>query len=132
MKKIRVAAAIIKRGGQIFATQRGYGEFKGAWEFPGGKIEAGETPQQALLREIQEELDTVVEVGQEIMVVEYSYPAFHLTMYCYLCRVRSGSLTLKEHQAAKWLTRETLNSVNWLPADKGLIDKLMNQWDEFR
>ena len=123
-KRIEVAAAIILDGKKIFATQRGYGEFKGGWEFPGGKIEQGETPEQALKREIREELDTEIEVGELFDTVEYDYPAFHLTMHCYLCTVKSGKLVLKEHEAAKWLTRDTLNSVDWLPADKGLIEKL--------
>ena len=123
-KQIEVAAAIILDGEKIFATQRGYGEFKGGWEFPGGKIEQGETSEQALKREIREELDTEIEVGELFDTVEYDYPTFHLTMHCYLCTVKSGKLVLKEHEAAKWLTRDTLDSVDWLPADKGLIEKL--------
>ena len=123
-KRIEVVAAIILDGEKIFATQRGYGEFKGGWEFPGGKIEQGETPEQALKREIREELDTEIEVGELFDTVEYDYPAFHLTMHCFLCTVISGKLVLKEHEAAKWLTRDTLDSVDWLPADKGLIEKL--------
>ena len=123
-KRIEVAAAIILDGKKIFATQRGYGEFKGGWEFPGGKIEQGETPEQALKREIREELDTEIEVGELFDTVEYDYSTFHLTMHCYLCTVKSGKLVLKEHEAAKWLTRDTLDSVDWLPADKGLIEKL--------
>ena len=123
-KHIEVAAAIIIDGGRIFATQRGYGEFKDGWEFPGGKIEQGETPQQAAKREVREELDTEIEVGELFDTVEYDYPDFHLTMHCFLCTVRSGNLVLKEHQAAKWLTRETLDSVEWLPADIELIEKL--------
>lgn len=126
-KKIRVAAAIIQEGDKIFATKRGYGEFRGGWEFPGGKIESGETPDQALVREIEEELDTEIEVGQLFDTVEYDYPQFHLTMYCFLCRIKSGNLVLKEHEAAKWLARENLDSVDWLPADKGLIQKLKDQ-----
>jgi len=125
MKTVRVAAAIIIHENKIFATQRGYGEFKDGWEFPGGKVEAGETPQQALIREIREELDTEIEVGELVDTVEYDYPAFHLSMDCFLCRVKSGNLVLKEHEAARWLTRENLNSVDWLPADKGLIEKLL-------
>lgn len=124
MKTIRVVAAIIVHNNKIFATQRGYGEFKDGWEFPGGKIEEGETPQQALVREIKEELDTEIEVGELVDRVEYDYPAFHLSMDCFLCRVKSGDLVLKEHEAARWLTQENLDSVDWLPADKGLIEKL--------
>ena len=123
-KKIEVVAAIIRDGGRIFATQRGYGEFKDGWEFPGGKIEPGETPQQALVREIREELDTEIEMGELLQTVEYDYPAFHLTMHCFWCTVRKGELVLKEHEAAKWLTGETLDSVEWLPADRGLIGKI--------
>ena len=125
-KRIEVAAAIILDGEKIFATQRGYGEFKGGWEFPGGKIEQDETPEQALKREIREELDTEIEVGELFDTVEYDYPTFHLIMHCFICTVTSGKLVLKEHEAAKWLTRDTLNSVDWLPADKGLIEKLGN------
>lgn len=124
MKTIRVAAAIIIHENKIFATQRGYGEFKDGWEFPGGKLEPGETPQQALIREIREELDTEIEVGELVDTVEYDYPAFHLSMDCFLCRVKSGDLVLKEHEAARWLSPENLNSVDWLPADEGLIRKL--------
>ena len=124
MKTIQVVAAIIQDGNKIFATQRGYGEFKDGWEFPGGKIERGETPEEALVREIREELDTEIQVGEQIDTVEYDYPEFHLTMYCFLCRVLSGDSILKEHEAARWLTKETLDSVDWLPADEGLIEKL--------
>lgn len=124
IRNIEVAAAIIMDEGKIFATQRGYGEFKDGWEFPGGKMEPGETPQQALKREIREELDTEIEVGELFGTVEYDYPDFHLTMHCFMCTVRSGDLVLKEHEAARWLTRDTLNSVDWLPADIGLIEKL--------
>lgn len=123
-KKIEVVAAIIIDKEKVFATQRGYGEFKDGWEFPGGKMEQGETPQQALKREIQEELDTEIEVGELLDTVEYDYPSFHLTMHCFLCTIKSGDLVLKEHEAAKWLTRETLDSVDWLPADKGVIEKI--------
>ena len=126
MKTIRVTAAIIQNGDKIFATQRGYGEFKDGWEFPGGKIEEGETPQEALVREIREELDTEIEVGELFDTVEYDYPTFHLSMDCFLCAIKSGGLVLKEHEAARWLTRETLASVAWLPADLGLIEKLRN------
>ncbi|MDE6405488.1 MAG: 8-oxo-dGTP diphosphatase MutT [Lachnospiraceae bacterium] len=124
MKTIKVAAAIIISGNRIFATQRGYGEFKDGWEFPGGKLEEGETPREALIREIREELETEIEVGELFDTVEYDYPTFHLSMDCFLCTVRAGGLVLKEHEAAKWLTRETLDSVEWLPADLGLIEKL--------
>lgn len=108
----------------IFATQRGYGEFKGGWEFPGGKIEAGETPQEALKREIMEELDTEVLVGEWIETVEYDYPGFHLSMDCFWCEIVNGDLVLKEHEAARWLTREWLDDVEWLPADVTLIEKI--------
>ncbi len=124
MKTIEVVAAIITHNGRVFATQRGYGEFKDGWEFPGGKMEPGETPQQALVREIQEELDTEIEVGELVETVEYDYPGFHLTMHCFLCTVRSGALVLKEHEAARWLTREELDDVDWLPADVKVVEKL--------
>ena len=129
MKIIRVVAAVIKaenKQGQpiIFATQRGYGEFKGGWELPGGKIEPGETPQEALKREIQEELDTKIKVGSLIDTIEYDYPTFHLSMDCFLAEIESGNLVLKEHEAARWLAREELDSVDWLPADVLLIDTL--------
>ena len=124
MKRIKVAAAIICRNNQIFVTQRGYGEFKDGWEFPGGKIDDGEQPDQALVREIKEELYTEIEVGELIDIVEYDYPNFHLKMYCFKCTVKSGDLVLKEHEAAKWLTKETLDSVNWLPADRELVEKV--------
>lgn len=126
MKTIKVVAAIIIHNHQIFATQRGYGEFKDGWEFPGGKIEEGETPQEALIREIREELDTEIEVGEWVDTVEYDYPTFHLSMDCFFCTIKSGDLVLKEHEAARWLTRKTLDSVAWLPADFGLIEKLKN------
>ena len=129
MKTIRVVAAVIKATNDIgekiiFATERGYGEFKGGWEFPGGKIEPGETPQQALCREIMEELDTKIQVGDLIDTIEYDYPAFHLSMDCFWCEVVSGNLVLKEHEAARWLTSDELDSVEWLPADVTLIDKI--------
>lgn len=124
MKTIKVVAAIIERDDEIFATQRGYGAFKDGWEFPGGKIEPEESPEEALKREIKEELDTEIEVGELIDIVEYDYPEFHLTMHCFLCKIKSGDLILKEHEAAKWLNKETLYSVEWLPADLGLIEKL--------
>lgn len=132
MKTIKVVAAIIICENRVFATQRGYGEFKGGWEFPGGKIEAGETPQQALVREIKEELDTDIEVGEFLDTVEYDYPDFHLSMDCFFCKVLSGDLILKEHQAAKWLKKEELNSVDWLPADLGLICKIAERMEQIR
>lgn len=129
MKTIRVAAAVIRENDCVFATQRGYGEFKDGWEFPGGKIEPGETPQQALIREIKEELDTEIAVGELIKTIEYDYPTFHLSMDCYWCTVVKGSLQLKEHEAACWLSKENLFSVDWLPADIELIDILKTQLD---
>ena len=129
MKTIRVVAAVIKavnKTGEsiIFATQRGYGEFKGGWEFPGGKIEEGETPKEALKREIMEELDTEIKVGKLIDTIEYDYPTFHLSMDCFWCEIVKGELVLKEHEAARWLTREQLGEVEWLPADVTLIEKV--------
>lgn len=124
MKQIEVVAAIICNGGKIFATQRGYGEWKDWWEFPGGKIEIGESPEQALRREIREELATEISVGNLLHTVEYDYPHFHLTMHCYLCKVESGNLTLLEHEAAKWLSLDNLQSVNWLPADREVLEYL--------
>ena len=124
MKTIRVVAAIIRDKDKIFATQRGYGEFKDGWEFPGGKIEEGETPQDALKREIMEELDTEITVGELIDTIEYDYPNFHLSMDCFWAEVITGHLVLKEAEAAKWLTKEQLDSVDWLPADVTLIDKI--------
>lgn len=121
MKRIRVVAAIIIEGDKVFATQRGYGEFKGGWEFPGGKIESCETPQEALVREIREELETEIEVGKLLHTVEYDYPEFHLSMDCFICKIKSGVLVLKEHESAKWLTKDTLDSVEWLPADLELV-----------
>ena len=117
MKQITVSGAIIVRDKKIFATQRGYGDWKGWWEFPGGKLEAGETPEQCIEREIREELATEVRAEKVLGVVEYDYPDFHLTMHCILCSVVSGELKLLEHEAARWLDRDTLRSVNWLPAD---------------
>lgn len=124
MKTVKVAAAIIKSDSRIFATQRGYGEFKDGWEFPGGKIEEGETPEDALVREIKEELDTIIHVGDKIDCIEYDYPAFHLSMECFWAEIISGNLILKEHEAAKWLSRDELDSVEWLPADLELIEKI--------
>jgi 8-oxo-dGTP diphosphatase len=124
MKTIEVVAAIIIKDGEVFATQRGYGEWQGWWEFPGGKIEPGETPQEALVREIREELDADISVGTLLETVEWDYPTFHLTMHCYLCTLLSASLNLNEHQAAAWLTPQTLTTVKWLPADEGLIGRL--------
>ena len=132
MKTIRVVAAVIKAVNEngepiIFATQRGYGEFKGGWEFPGGKIEAGETSQEALKREIMEELDTEISVGTLIDTIEYDYPEFHLSMDCFWCKILSGDLVLKEHEAARWLTKNQLRDVEWLPADITLIGKIREE-----
>ena len=129
MKTIRVVAAVIKTVNEsgepiIFATQRGYGEFKGGWEFPGGKIEEDETPQEALKREIMEELDTEISVGELIDTIEYDYTTFHLSMDCFWCEIVKGDLVLKEHEAAKWLTSNELNNVDWLPADITLIKNI--------
>ena len=124
MKTIEVVAAIIIRDGKIFATQRGYGEWKGWWEFPGGKIEPGECPQEALVREIREELDADIEVGELLETVEWDYPDFHLKMHCFICSLVSESVHLNEHEAAAWLTRETIRSVKWLPADEGILAKM--------
>lgn len=124
MKTIRVAAAVIRSGDKIFAAARGYGEFKGGWEFPGGKIEAGETPQEALKREIMEELETEISVGEIIDTIEYDYPEFHLSMDCFWCEIISGNLVLKEAEDARWLAADELDSVEWLPADVTLIEKI--------
>lgn len=130
MKTIKVVAAVIcdslENTTKVFATARGYGEFKGKWEFPGGKLEAGETSQQALIREIQEELDVKIEVGELIDTIEYDYPTFHLSMDCFLCVVVDGEIILKEAEAARWLGKDELYSVDWLPADIALIEKLQN------
>ena len=131
MKTVKVVAAIIKAVNEngetiIFATQRGQGDFKGGWEFPGGKIESGKTPQEALKREIIEELDTEVSVGELMDTVEYDYPQFHLSMDCFWCQIVRGNLVLKEHEAARWLTKDELNNVEWLPADITLIEKIRN------
>ena len=127
MKTVRVVAAVIRKDDKIFATQRGYGEFKDGWEFPGGKIEEGETPEQALIREIKEELDTDINVGELIDTIEYDYPNFHLSMDCFWCDIVQGGLELREHEAAKWLTKENLYSVEWLPADVELIEKIKKE-----
>ena len=131
MKTVHVVAAVIRAGDRIFATQRGYGEQKDGWEFPGGKIEAGETPQQALVREIREELDTGITVGDRLTTIEYDYPAFHLSMQCFWASICDGEPVLKEHEAARWLRAEELNEVPWLPADLTIIplvkEKLKNQ-----
>lgn len=127
MKTIRVVAAVIRCEDKIFATARGYGEFKGQWEFPGGKIEPGETPQQALVRETKEELETDIKVGELIGTIEYDYPAFHLSMDCFWCEVIEGKLVLKEAEDAKWLSKDELDSVQWLPADITLIERLKRE-----
>lgn len=132
MKTVRVVAAIIKAENEkgeptIFATQRGYGEFKDGWEFPGGKIEEGETPKEALKREIREELETEIAVGELLDTIEYDYPAFHLSMDCFWAEIVSGNLILKEHEAARWLSKEELDSVEWLPADISLIEKIRSK-----
>lgn len=124
LKKIEVVAAIICDGDKFFATQRGYGEWKDWWEFPGGKIEAGETAEEALQREIREELATEIAIDKLITTVDYDYPKFHLTMHCFLCHVQCGHLTLLEHESARWLKREEFNSVKWLPADEVVIEQL--------
>ena len=124
MKRIEVVAAIIVRDNEVFATQRGYGEWKDWWEFPGGKIEAGESPQDALKREILEELNADISVGELLDTVEWDYPTFHLTMHCFVCSLLSESLHLNEHEASAWLTADTLRSVRWLPADLALLDKI--------
>ena len=127
MKTINVVAAIIKKDDKIFATQRGYGEFKGGWEFPGGKIEQGETPQQALEREIREELDAQITVGGLLDTIEYDYPSFLLSMQCFWCELVHDNIVLKEHEAARWLTKTTLFDVEWLPADIALVKKIEEQ-----
>ncbi len=121
MKTIEVVAAIIRKDNKIFATQRGYGEWKDWWEFPGGKMEAGETPEQALIREIHEELDTDIHIDKFLYTVEWDYPKFHLTMHCYMCSLINDALHLNEHEAARWLRSDELRSVNWLPADDQLL-----------
>ena len=127
MKTIRVTAAVIRKDDRVFATARGYGDYKGGWEFPGGKIEPGESPKEALAREIREELDTDILVGDLIDTIEYDYPSFHLSMDCFWCSIQRGTLTLREAEAARWLTADTLDTVNWLPADRGLIGKIRQE-----
>ena len=127
MRQIEVVAAIIVKDHKVFATQRGYGEWKDFWEFPGGKIDAGETPEEALCREIKEELDTEIAVGELFTTIDYDYPTFHITMHCYLCTIENGSLTLLEHEAAKWLSLDQLDSITWLPADQIVIAELQNK-----
>lgn len=131
-KIIQVVAAVIIQEGHAFVTQRGYGEYKDKWEFPGGKIQEGETPQDALIREIKEELDTEIVVGRLIDTVEYDYPEFHLSMQCFWCKIKAGTLDLKEHEAAQWLTSDELFNVDWLPADKIILPEIRNAmraWD---
>lgn len=127
MKTVEVSAAIIKQDNAILATQRGYGEFAGGWEFPGGKIEQGETPEQAIVREIHEELEARIAVERPLVVVDYDYDTFHLHMYCFLCHVASGQLELHEHMAARWLDSDELDSVAWLPADEGVVQAIKDQ-----
>lgn len=124
MKHIEVVAAIIQRDGLVYATQRGYGEWKDWWEFPGGKVEPGESCEAALIREIREELTVEIQVEQRLCTVEYDYPMFHLVMHCYFCKLASGHLTLLEHEAARWLSQQELDAVEWLPADKVVVEKL--------
>ncbi len=127
MKTIEVVAAIIRKDNDIFATQRGYGDFKDWWEFPGGKVEPGEAPEDALIREIWEELSTEISVDKYLYTVDYDYPKFHLTMHCYMCSLLSEALHLNEHEAAKWLNKEDIYSVNWLPADEILLPMILNE-----
>ena len=124
MKTMEVVAAIIKKDDKIFATQRGYGDFKDGWEFPGGKMEPGETPEQALVREIKEELEADIKVGNLITTVDYDYPNFHLTMHCFMCELLSNEIILVEHEAARWLTKDQLDEVDWLPADIEVVEKI--------
>ena len=132
MKTVKVVAAVICDGERVFATQRGYGDYKDLWEFPGGKLEAGETPAQALVREIREELDTQIEVGELLTTVEYDYPGFHLSMDCFLARVLEGDLVLREHEAARWLGPDELDSVPWLPADRAAVARLKEKLEKGR
>ena len=127
MKTVRVVAAIIREGNKVFATQRGYGDYKDGWEFPGGKIEQGETPQQALAREIKEELDTDIAVGDYLTTIEYDYPAFHLSMQCFWCKIVDGTPVLIEHEAARWLDLDHIDSVDWLPADLTIIPLIKSE-----
>ena len=129
MKHIEVVAAIIRKGGKVFATQRGYGAWKDWWEFPGGKMEQGETPEAALVREIREELDAEINVEKFLHTVEWDYPEFHLTMHCYICSLKTGALHLNEHEAARWLGADDIHSVRWLPADEGLLPLILKAWD---
>lgn len=131
MKSIEVVAAIIRRGDTVFATQRGYGDFKDWWEFPGGKMEPGETPEDALLREIREELSTDIRVDKFLYTVDYDYPAFHLTMHCYMCSLLCEALHLNEHEAARWLKGEDIHSVNWLPADEILLPMIVEELERW-
>lgn len=124
MKTIKVVAAVIKRNDEIFVTQRGYGEFKDGWEFPGGKVEKGETKEEALIREIKEELDTVIKVDSYLDTIEYDYPDFHLSMDCFICSIVEGNLVLKEHEDSKWIKKEEIDTLNWLPADLIILDKV--------
>ena len=130
MKTINVVAAIIRDGNRVFATQRGYGDYKDGWEFPGGKIETGETPQKALVREIKEKLDTEIVVGDLLTIIEYDYPTFHLSMQCFWCQIVEGTLVLKEHEAARWLDLESIDSVDWLPADQTIIPLLKEKMED--
>ena len=127
MKTVKVVAAIIRDGNKVFATQRGYGDYKDGWEFPGGKVEPGETAQQALVREIKEELDTDIAVGDYLTTIEYTYPTFHLSMQCFWCRIVDGTPVLKEHEAARWLDVDHIDSVEWLPADLTIIDLIKDK-----
>ena len=127
MKSIEVVAAIIRKGDKIFATQRGYGDWKDWWEFPGGKMEAGETPEEALVREIREELDTKITIDKFLHTVDYNYPQFHLTLHCFMCSLKSQQMHLNEHEAARWLNAEDLQSVQWLPADEELLPLIVQE-----
>ena len=129
MKSIEVVAAIIVEDKKIFATQRGYGDFKDGWEFPGGKVEEGETPEEALVREIKEELDTTIVIDKYLCAVDYDYPKFHLTMHCYFCSIEKGDLILKEHESARWLALNELRTVDWLPADIEVVDEIEKELD---
>ena len=129
MKHIEVVAAIIRKGGKVFATQRGYGAWKDWWEFPGGKMEPGETPEAALVREIREELDAEINVEKFLHTVEWDYPEFHLTMHCYICSLKTGALHLNEHEAARWLGADDIHSVRWLPADEGLLPLILKAFN---